>query len=169
MKLLRLMAGAALAAASLTTAAGAVTHPVAIPVSMTPGTGCANVTFNPLNFGTVASGTGAAANTTISVTCTSGTPYKILLNAGAYCSAHTGCPGSRVAVDGNGDQVDYNFYQDAALQTLWGDDDATFNAASESDTGTGGAQTVTVYGELATCSCNPSATYTDTATATVSF
>lgn len=126
----------------------------------------ATVSANPLDFGQ-SQGTLSTAvnvNTTISVTATNTTPYNVGINAG-------NAPGSTVAArlmggtGGNTSTVAYNLYQTAGA-TNWGNTQGT---DTKSGTGTGAAQTLTVYGQIPAQATPQPDTYKSTLTVTVYF
>jgi spore coat protein U-like protein len=100
---------------------------------------------------------------TITVTCTSGTAYNIGLNAG-------NTPGATIVTrkmsGGTGGQnaLLYQLFSDAARTINWGNSAGT-NWVS--GTGTGAAQTYTIYGRIPGRQNDPSGSYTDTITASV--
>lgn len=103
-------------------------------------------------------------NTTISVTCTNTTPYNLGLNAGTG----TGSVGTTRYMSGTGGNtgtVRFNLYQ-ASGATLWGNVQGT---DTKSGTGTGAAQTITVFGEVPAQNTPAPDTYKSTITATVYF
>ena len=96
------------------------------------------VSTNPLNFG-VYIGVALSATTTLAVTCTNTTPYYVNLDNGQNYSC---CWYNRMIGPG-GQLLSYELYQDAAHTVPWWD---TVNKDGEAGTGTGNAQTLTVYG-----------------------
>jgi len=103
-------------------------------------------------------------NTTLSVTCTSTTPYNVGLNAGTG----TGSTTSARVMSGTGantSTVAYNLFQ-AAGATNWGNTQGT---DTRSGTGSGTAQTLTVYGAIPAQATPQPDTYKSTITATVYF
>ena len=102
------------------------------------------------------------ATGTLSVTCTASAPYNIGLNAG------TGS-GATVAVrlmTLSGATIRYSLYTTAARTTVWGNTVGTDTVAG---TGTGTAQTITVYGRIPAQTTPAPGTYTDTIVATVTY
>lgn len=105
-----------------------------------------------------------SVNTTLSVTCTNTTPYNVGLNAGTG----TGSTVSSRVMSGTGANtgtVAFNLYQ-AAGATNWGNTQGT---DTRSGTGTGAAQTLTVYGAIPPQATPQPDTYKSTITATVYF
>lgn len=113
-----------------------------------------------LAFGTY---TGTVLNTTtsISVTCTNTTTYSIGLSAGTTTGATVT---NRLMSSSAGVHLPYALYSDAARTMNWG---STSNTVS--GTGTGSAQGVPVYGQIASGNFVAPGTYTDTITATITY
>ena len=113
-----------------------------------------------VDFGSIQS---TAINTdavgTLSVNCTPGTEYDIGLDDGET----GGGGGARRMVKG-GDYVEYELYRDAARQERWGNDALT----SAAGTGSGSAQTLSVYGRIASAN-SPAGDYSDVVIATVTY
>ncbi|KAA0970605.1 spore coat U domain-containing protein [Aureimonas fodinaquatilis] len=104
------------------------------------------------------------ADTTISVQCTSGTPYTIELNGGTGAG---GTPTTRLLTSGAGGVVTYSLFTDAARTTVWG---TTAEGTPLAGTGTGGIDTVPVYGRVPPQATAPAAgVYTDVVTATIIY
>ncbi|MDR5800302.1 spore coat U domain-containing protein [Caballeronia sp. LZ001] len=145
--------------------ANAATRTTTFTVSLTLQNDC-QIAANPLNFGN--SGVIAAnidQTTTLSVTCSNGASYNVGLDAGSVSGstvpnrllASTGTPLPTVA---------YQLYRDAARTLVWGQ---TVGTDTVSGTGTGAAQTVTVYGRVAPQTTPAAGTYSSVVTATVTF
>ncbi|KQQ32994.1 spore coat protein U [Duganella sp. Leaf126] len=103
-------------------------------------------------------------NSQLSVTCTNTTPYNVGLNAGTG----TGSTTSARVMSGTGANtgtVAFNLYQTAGA-TNWGNTQGT---DTRSGTGTGTAQTLTVYGSIPAQATPQPDTYKSTITATVYF
>ena len=120
------------------------------------------IAAGPLNFGTTSVITGAInATSTISVTCTNLALYNVALSAGTATGATvttrkmTGLGGATIA---------YSLYQNAGRTTNWGN---TVNVDTEPGTGTGSAQTVTVYGQVPPQPPTRVGAYSDTIVATL--
>ncbi len=116
---------------------------------------CQQPEVSPLNFGDYASGNSGGYGLTrgsISVTCTSGTPYQIDIGPGESTDiAH------REMSDGK-QHLYYQIYIDAGYQMAWGDN---VRGVSVSGIGTGQAQTYPVYGLLPAGQNVASGNYTD--------
>jgi len=144
-------------------------------VSMTVARNCKITTSGTFNFGNydpVVANASAPLNVTtpafISVNCNKNTASVwVGLDAGAN-SSHAPAGSTRAASDGAGDYIGYDFYQDSAFTTLWGNTQATaptlgpFTSAKT-------PVTATVYGQAPAGQDVPVGTYTDTITATVNF
>lgn len=119
---------------------------------------------NNLSFGTTGLlSSSTSATTSISVTCTSNDAYRIALNGGGSgnVSART------LSLQAGGGTVSYQLYLDAAHSTPWGDGSA--GTSMYTGTGTGNAQTATVYGLVPAQATPAPGNYSDTVTATVAF
>lgn len=124
------------------------------------------IAANPLDFGQTQGvlSSAVAVNTTISVTCSNTTPYNVGLSAGTGTGSTTS---SRFlsGTGGNTGTVAFNLFQ-AAGATNWGNTQGT---DTKSGTGTGTAQTLTVYGQIPVQATPAPDTYKSTITATVYF
>src|SRR5262249_27585908 len=97
------------------------------------------------------------------VTCTNTTPYNIQLDQGAGSGATVT---SRRMTGPASATVQYGLFQDAGHTTNWGKTNGTDTVAG---TGSGAAQTVTVYGQVPTQTTPAPGAYADTVNVTVSF
>ena len=141
--------------------AAAATTTATFTVTATVTTNC-TLTANNLNFGTYA-GAIVTGTTTLTATCSTGTPYTIGLNAGTSAGASV----TTRAMTGPGtDLLHYGLFQDAAHSVNWGDTPGTDTEAS---TGTGAAQTFTVNGQIPASQFVQPGNYSDTITATLTF
>ena len=141
--------------ASTVTANLSVTATVLSVCSVLPAT----LAFGNYNFAN-----DSTVNTTITVTCTSGTDYHVRLGAGA---------GAGAAVDdrlmthsGGVATLSYGLYRDGAYTQNWGQTDST---DTYDGTGNGAAQNVTVYGRILANQAVTAGAYTDTVVITVSY
>ena len=159
-----LIAGIATAAAgaqaSTTTANLGVTGTVISSCVVSGGT---------INFGSAIDPTVASvpldASTTLTVQCTSTTPYSVALNAGVNAGGATNFSSRSIK---NGIQtLGYQLYSDALHAVVWGDGTAT--SAVVPGVGSGSNQSLTVYGRLPSLSGAIPGTYTDTVTVTVTY
>jgi spore coat protein U-like protein len=126
----------------------------------------ATLTF-PTTAGTSLVSTAVTGNTTISATCTNGSPYSIGFDNGAnYLITR------RMATGGN--YLGYGLYVDAALTRPWSTALTNSTCTVLNDcylgTGTGSAQSISVYGQVPTVVSAPaSGTYSDTVTMTITY
>lgn len=101
--------------------------------------------------------------TTISVTCTNGSDYDLLLDAGAGTGASIA---SRRMEDGSANQLAYSLYRDALRTQVWGE---TIDTDTMPGTGSGAAQDVTIYGRVPAQQTAPAGDYEDIVTVTVNY
>ena len=146
--------------------AAAATKTDTMQVSATVAKNCI-IDAPDLNLGTFDGTNNLAANSTISVRCTSGTTFFVDLSTGA------GTYANRTMSNGT-DTLSYNLYTDAGYTTVWGDGTASTGRGSGTGAGmaVGNAQSVLVYGQLlASANTGPvgAGTYTDTITATITY
>ena len=133
-------------------------------VSLTVEADC-SISANPLNFGsTGVIDSNLDQTSSVSVTCTKGTPYTVALDAGS-------ATGSTIADRelgnaGGTESVKFNLYRDAGHTQVWGQTTGTDVVGG---TGNGSAQSITVYGRVPAQSMPAADTYTSTVTATVAF
>lgn len=129
------------------------------------------VTTTAVNFGNLSATQATFSNGDISVTCSSGVPYRIALDAGLNLDALgfrnikqvVGTAAVRYALS----SINVPFWVE------WGDSDFTntiSRGASVADTGIGSPQSHTVYGYAATIGvASLSGAYSDTVTVTVNY
>ncbi|MEL0027772.1 MAG: spore coat U domain-containing protein [Perlucidibaca sp.] len=114
-----------------------------------------------LNFGTAGGlATAVDQSSSLSVTCTNDAPWSVGLGNGANFSG-----GRRMRQGGTASYVGYGLYRDAARTQAW----STGGGNEATGTGTGGSQSLTVYGRVPAQSVPAQGTYTDTVVATVTF
>lgn len=118
------------------------------------------VTAVAMDFGTY-HGMQADQTSSITVTCTKGTPYQIGLDNGLHYSA----PNRRLKRRTSADYLIYELYRDAARTAHWGNDDAS----NVQMTGDGTAQHINVYGRVPAGQTGPIGSYSNTTTVTVDF
>jgi spore coat protein U-like protein len=108
------------------------------------------------------------ASTTVSVTCTSGSPFTIGMGQGNNYSG-----GNRMASSGN--YIPYGLYTDSAWTDAWTTTTENNGCSGPANscyvgTGTGSAQSVTIYGKVPTLATAPTAgSYTDTVLMTITY
>lgn len=148
-----------------TTAIAASPTTGSFDVQLTIEADCSMASGAVLDFGTRGIlGANVDQSTTISITCTNTTDYTIALNAGL----HAGTPGdvsTRRMINGAED-ITYNLYSDSGHSDVWGNTVGTDTVAA---TGTGDAQTYTVYGRVGPQTTPPPGLYEDTITVTMAF
>jgi spore coat protein U-like protein len=157
---------AALAAAVAASPAYATDTTSSLGVSSTVTANC-TVSTLPVAFGNVDVTSGQAVQGTgsISVTCTSGTAWTAAANAGAG----TGADLSTRKMANGANLLNYSLYTDSARTLIWGDGVAGATATF-GDTGTGTAQTKTVYGLIPAAQTGvPAGAYADTVQVTVTY
>lgn len=121
------------------------------------------VVSTPLNFGVAGTLNQVVdSSSTLTVLCTSGTPYSIALSAGLGAGATTAVR----KMTGTGGAVSYALYQDAARTTVWGDANGVDTL---SGTGTGTDQDLTVYGRVPIQVTPSPGSYSDTIVVTVTY
>ena len=125
------------------------------------------VSTSPIAFGNVdvTSGSNVDGTGGISVTCTSGTAWAASADAGLGTGASLV---TRKMANG-ANLLDYALYTDSARSNVWGDG-AEGATATLSDTGTGAAQSKTIYGRVPSGQTSlPAGEYLDTVTVTVTY
>lgn len=105
-------------------------------------------------------------STTATVTCSSGAPWSLSLDAGSI-------PGNtyaarRMGLGGTGPgAVAYQIYRDPGPANVWGN--GTMGTVTRTGTGTGAAQHVPIYLRVPAQGPQPEGTYSDRVTATLTF
>lgn len=125
-------------------------------------TATCTLSTSPLAFGSYSATADLDATTDLSLTCSNGTTYDIALDAGAGGTATTA---SREMTSGT-DILNYALYNDSGRTQTWGTSSGVDTVAG---TGTGSAQTITVYGRVPQGQYQPVASYTDTVNVTVTY
>lgn len=124
------------------------------------------VSTNSVEFGSIDTVTGGNVDATggITVACTNGTPWTAAASAGAGTGATAA---SRKMVSGS-NLLDYTLFTDSSRTSVWGDGSGT--TATIGNTGTGTAQTVTIYGRVTAGQTSaPAGSYADTVSVTVTY
>lgn len=96
---------------------------------------------------------------TVSVTCTNGSAYRIDIDGGGSAN-----PNARTMSDGGGNSLNYALYQDSGRSSIWG-----INGDGKTATGTGTSDSHIVYGRIPAGQTAPEGSYSDTVTVTVYF
>jgi spore coat protein U-like protein len=139
---------------SIIITAACTINPATLIFAPTPGTSLLTTAVN--------------GSSTVSVTCTGGSPYSIAMDNGSNAS------GSQRRMISGGNFLSYNLYVDAAHTSPWSTATGASNCTTTGDcflgTGNGSAQSVNIYGVVpTTATAPPSGTYTDTVTMTITF
>lgn len=124
------------------------------------------ITANGLSFPDYSGAADVTAESTLELNCSPTLPYTIDLDQGDnYGTSTAGNRGLNAGVYGV--NLKYQLYKDAAHQTIWG----TFFSGGESfsATGSGTAQTHTVYGLVLAGQYPDAGAYTDSITVTVTW
>jgi spore coat protein U-like protein len=155
-----ILAAAAFAAPTYATTAGStLSISAAITANCTVSTSA--VAFGNVN---TLSGSAVDASGSIIVTCTNGTAWSAAAGPG-------GGSGSTVAaraMTSGSNLLNYSLYSDSGRTTLWGD--GTLSTTAITGTGSGSAQTSTIYGRVASGQTSaPAGSYTDTVAVTVTY
>ena len=132
--------------------------------------GSCTISASPLNFGTQTSlAANIDAQTSLTITCTNGTPYTVKLDGGTAAAFNP----RKLYLNGSGPQtVNYNLYTDTGRTTVWGIGGGSGSTQTGNGTGNGqgNPQTLVVYGRVpAQAGGWTAGTYKDTVTATVEF
>ncbi len=124
------------------------------------------VSTSALAFGNVDVTAGSNVDSTggLSVTCTNGTGWA----ASAGVGSGTGASFANRKMANGSDLLNYNIYTTAGRTTVWGD--GTASTATIGGTGTGTAQSVTVYGRVSSGQTGvPAGAYADTVAVTITY
>ena len=152
--------GAAPALASTTTTTMAVTATVL--------SSCL-VVATPLVFGNYSSSsaTPTDATSTVTATCTAGTPYTVALDSGTTSGATVAARAlANLAL--TTDQLNYNLYTNAGHSTLWGD--GTSSTVTQGNNNPGVTPDIyTVYGRIPVHQNVSALAYTDLVTVTLTY
>jgi spore coat protein U-like protein len=103
------------------------------------------------------------STSTISVQCTTGTPYNIGIGLGTGAGASLA---ARLMTGPAAATVSYNLYRDANHTNVWG---TTILTDTLSGTGNGAVQPITVYGRVPPQSTPAAGAYSDTVAVTVTY
>lgn len=110
------------------------------------------------------SATALTGSTTVTLTCTLGTPYQIGLDAGTGSGATT----TTRKLTSGGNTLSYQLFRDASRTLNWGNSlgvdtlDATSSGSSLSNT-------ITVYGRIPAGAAVPTGSYSDSVAITVTY
>lgn len=143
--------------------ASAATATGAIGVSMSIAATCTVGTSTPVAFGSQGLLNAAVdASGALSVQCTNTTPYNIGLDPGGA----TGATVTTRMMSNGSNKVSYALYRDSSRTLNWGQTVGTDTLAG---TGTGVAQTITVYGQVPVQTSAAPGSYADTVNVTVTY
>jgi spore coat protein U-like protein len=120
------------------------------------------IAANPLNFGNYA-GVLISSSTTISVTCTKSANYNLGLSAGLSTGATVT---TRKMTGPSSSLLNYKLFSNSGYTTNWGNTVGTDTVAGS---GSGVAQTLTVYGQIPAQQFVRPGSYTDTVVATLTY
>jgi spore coat protein U-like protein len=153
----------AIALAATNGSAQAATATTSFQVQLTIEAQCLINSASTLSFGTQGVLSANVDQTsTIQVQCTDTTPYTIGLDAGTG----TGATVATRKLTGGGSTINYSLYTNSGRTSVWG---TTIGSNTVASTGTGAAQSFTVYGRIPAQTTPAPATYTDTITVTVTY
>ncbi|MGY3489797.1 spore coat protein U-like protein [Bradyrhizobium sp. USDA 4011] len=153
------------------TSAQAGTSTANLTVQITITAAC-TINAATLNFGSVSGTTLAttlqSGSTTVSVTCTNGSPYSIAMDNGANVS------GSQRRMANAGNFINYDLYTDAAHTNPWTTATSSTTCTTTNGcflgTGDGSAQTINIFGTVPATGIAPNTgTYTDTVVMTITY
>jgi len=120
------------------------------------------ISANPLNFGNY-SGSLVDATSIISIACTKAATYSVGLNAGLA----TGATVTNRSMTGPGAELlSYELFSNSGYTANWGNTVGTDTVAG---TGSGAAQSLTVYGQIPAGRLPTPGSYADTITATITY
>ena len=127
-------------------------------------TKCQAYTTTDLDFGSIPGDITANVDqtSTIGLTCTGRTVWKLGLDNGANASGTV----RRMRQGTSSSYVPYELYSDAARTQRWG---GTVGTDTVNGTGTGSAQSVTVYGRVPAPQVPAPGSYSDTITVTITY
>ena len=155
-------------AVSATMAANATTAQNTFQVTATITSSC-TVSGSALNFGSaidpLAAGVPLDASSTLTVTCSNTTPYAVSLNAGSNAGGASNFTSRTMKSGAN--TLGYQLYLDSGRTTVFGD--GTASSSTKSGTGSGSAQSISVYGRVPTQAGVVPGSYTDTVTVTITY
>ncbi|MFX1680761.1 spore coat U domain-containing protein [Mitsuaria sp. CC2] len=155
-------------ALSAATAANAVTAQNTFQVTATITSSC-TVSGSALNFGSAIDpltvGVPLDASSTLTVTCSNTTPYAVSLNAGTNAGGASNFTSRTMKSGAN--TLGYQLYLDSGRTTVFGD--GTASSSTKSGTGSGSAQSISVYGRVPTLAGVVPGSYTDTVTVTITY
>lgn len=165
--ILALLAAAALTLQPPPAGAGTATHN--LNITATVATNC-TLTAHPLAFGiydplTFNATTPLDASTTIDLNCSYTTAAVVAMDQGLTKAGGSTATVPLRQMASGANRLRYDIYQDAGRTTAWG----TGGATDVNYTGTGLADTMSVYGRIGAGQSKPFGSYTDTVVITITF
>ncbi len=159
--------GAAALTMVVSTSAQAATASNTFQVTANISSSCI-ISGSAMNFGTgidpIAAAVPLNATSNLSVKCSNTTPYVVALDAGTNAGTSSNFTGRKIK---NGTAtLAYQLYTDSARTTVWGNG---VGSSTSSGTGSGGTQSVAIYGQLPDLTGAVPGTYTDTVTVTITY
>jgi len=142
--------------------AATATGSFAVRITIT--TECKLVSASDLDFGSRGViDANVDSTSTISVQCTTGTPYNVGIGLGTGTGASLT---SRLMTGPGAATVSYNLYRDVNHTNVWG---TTILTDTVSGTGNGAAQPITVFGRVPPQTTPGAGAYSDTVAVTVTY
>ena len=132
-----------------------------LPVSGSVAANC-SVSAGTLGFGSY-SGAQVNSSATVSVNCSNGAPYQVSLGGGSNQSGST-----RRMAGPLSSYLNYELFRDSARTLAWGDGSAQLGSR-QSGTGSGNAQSLTVYGRIPAGQSPAAGSYSDSVVVTVEY
>lgn len=155
--------GVAAACVVAAPAAMATTATGTLNLSITIAATCSVVSATSIDFGTVTDiGSNIDQTSTLTVNCSTTTPYNIGLSAGGG----SGATYSSRKMSNAGNTVSYSLYRDSGRSQVWGE---TIGTNTVSGTGTASNQTITIYGRTPAQTAPAPGVYTDAVTVTINY
>ncbi|MDQ2802217.1 MAG: spore coat U domain-containing protein [Pseudomonadota bacterium] len=151
-----------LSSALIPAAADAGTVTTTMGVTMTITSGCTVAVTTAVAFATVST-LGSATTAQARSPCTNTTTYNVGLDQGGGSGATVA---ARKMTGPSSATITYGLYQNSALTTVFGNTVGTNTVAG---TGTGTAQTITVYGQVPSQASPAAGSYADVVNVTVTF
>ena len=149
-----LAAGLATFSASATTSSNHTSFTVSLTVQSDCAISATNLAFGPT--GSALATTDVLATSNLTVTCSMGTGYAVNLDPGSTTGS-TVLSRLLAGTGSNTHTVQYQLYSDSGRGTV------------VTGTGTGNAETITVYGKVPAQTIPPADAYSSTETATITF
>lgn len=133
---------------------------VAVNGSVSP---TCSVSAGTMSFGTYSAASASLGSASVSVNCSNGAPYDISLGGGQNLNGTT----RRMARSGGGSFLSYQLFSNSLRTLAWGD--GTALGARVNGTGSGNAQSRTVYGRIPAGQSVTPGSYSDSVVVTVNY